>query len=379
MKACFEQVTTGTLHRMLGVKPRKSDFKYNKDRPWRYDLIIIDESSMVDVALMSKTLAAVKNGAKVILLGDKNQLSSVEEGTVFGDLCESAVLKTDFYGSDTYTFFNQFIRFDGFKMADEAKEKAGLYDNITELKKSYRFSAELGLGRFAKLVLTGEQINSSDYVDKPKSQGVYIRESVNDSVVEELMMIYQEYIQEPDVKQALQKLNKIRFLVATRSGSLGLDSVNYLIESFLNSNDLIDTRSVYYVNRPVIINKNDYQLGLFNGDVGIIRRNERGQIKVFFEDPELGVKSVEPALIKNMETVFAMTIHKSQGSEFEQVVIVLPENTEVKLLNRQLLYTGITRAKEKALIISSQEVLDTCIEQVVSRSSGIKNILEKYG
>jgi len=177
---------------------------------------------------------------------------------------------------------------------------------------------------------------------------------------------YAEYIQENDDKTALEKLNNQRILCAVREGDKGVYALNRKIEKYLHGKGWLSPGSEFYENRPIMVTGNNYELGLFNGDIGIVRGG-----RVWFESADGSLKSVLPAFLENVETVFAMTIHKSQGSEFNRVLTVLPENQDLALLTAELLYTAATRAKNKLIVQGSQEVILHCTGRRVERSSGI--------
>src|SRR5699024_2795775 len=168
-----------------------------------------------------------------------------------------------------------------------------------------------------------------------------------------------------------KKLNQLRVLYAVREGPDGIYALNREIERLLERKGWIIKNSDFYENRPVIINSNNYELGLFNGDIGIVRKDNNGVLKVWFEESDGSLKSVFPSFIDSAETVFAMTIHKSQGSEFQKVMVVLPEIEELPLLTRELLYTGVTRAREKVILRGKKEVILASVDKKVQRASGI--------
>ncbi len=195
--------------------------------------------------------------------------------------------------------------------------------------------------------------------------------------IHEYILSFKDFIEEKDISVALKKMNRIRILCAVREGLQGVYALNQKIEKILakECSADFDPSSEFYHNRPIMITRNDYLLELSNGDVGItrhIQENGHTGAYAFFEGDTAGcVKRVPTALLPDHETVFAMTIHKSQGSEFDQVVVVLPDNNPYGLLSRELFYTAITRAKSKVLVQSSESSLKDCFEKSVRRSSGI--------
>lgn len=332
-----------TLHRLLGYIPDSVFFRYNETNRLPYDVVIVDECSMVDVALMAKLLGAVDSDSRLFLLGDKDQLASVEAGSVFGDLCRAS--------------------------------DSGLLRGKVELKtKSYRFDAGKGIGRFSAGVIAGKEPDPDDYHDDPQIQLDYNHSS---ALSDNMALLYRQYIEEPDIRTALQKLNLVRFLCVTRENERSVREVNLQIEKLLSRQveGFKPAPSGFYHNQPVIITQNDYNLGVFNGDVGLIRK-EGDTFYAWFEDPETGVRRVPAGYLNHYETVFAMTIHKSQGSEFDNVVVILPEKQGEKLLTRELLYTAVTRAKTRVLLQASPESLRKCVSRAVSRASGIEKRLK---
>jgi exodeoxyribonuclease V alpha subunit len=332
-----------TLHRLLGYIPDSVFFRHNKENPLPHDVLIIDECSMVDVALMAKLLDAVSGHTRIYLLGDKDQLASVEAGSVFGDLCR-------------------------------AGDSSLLQGKVETKTKSYRFDPEKGIGRLSREVIAGNAIDFEAFANDAQ---VRIDTGFSNDLFEEYAGRYLDYLNEPDVKTALQKFNQVRFLCVTRENEHSVAEVNRRIERFLagKNQDFEPRSSGFYHNQPVIITQNDYNLQVFNGDVGLIRQ-EGNAFYCWFEGPEGGVKKVQAGYLNFYETVFAMTIHKSQGSEFEHVVVILPDQHGEKLLTRELLYTAVTRAKSSVLVQTAKGSLDKCTGRAVSRASGIEKRLK---
>jgi exodeoxyribonuclease V alpha subunit len=331
-------------------------FRHNEKNRLPYDVLIIDECSMVDGAMMAKLLNAVDNKTKVYLLGDKDQLASVEAGSVFGDLCRT-------------------------------KDCELLTGKIEVKTVSYRFDADKGIGKFSQEVISGTFSDLASYVD---DEQIKIDTTLSSDLFNQYAILYKEYIDEPDIKTALQKLNLVRFLCVTRENEHSVSQVNKQIQYYLSKQipEFKPKTEGFYHNQPIIVTQNDYKLGIFNGDVGIIRRkktNDGEVLMAYFEKTEKeskedrkesGVKEIQAGYLNHFETVFAMTIHKSQGSEFDNVVVILPEKQGEKLLTRELLYTGVTRAKTKVLIQTTEQVLLKCVERSVSRASGLEKRLK---
>jgi len=369
----FMALQPSTLHRLLGYIPDSPYFKHRKGFPLTHDVVIIDESSMIDAALFAKLLNAIGPQTKLILLGDKDQLASVEAGSLFGDLC-LAKGAINHFSADRLALINETIaNAEQLIPAAMLTSKHALKEHIIELKYSHRFKSEEGIGKLSKAIINNEVAAIEDFINHQKDKQVAIYTDYSAKAFEEFITGYQEYIVEKDIKKAFEKLNNLRVLCATREGEQGLYSINKKIEDFLRSKNLISTVDEFYEHRPVMVTSNNYNLGLFNGDIGIIRKDEGGALKAHFESPNGEIVKILPGLLSKVETVFAMTIHKSQGSEFDQVLISLPNVEEMNILTRELLYTGVTRAKSKVVILGSAALILQTAKEQVQRASGIQD------
>jgi exodeoxyribonuclease V alpha subunit len=346
MKKMLVTLKAQTIHRLLGAQKDSVFFRYNEKKRLPYDLVIIDECSMIDGALMAKLLSAVPDKALVYMLGDKDQLASVEAGSVFGDICR-------------------------------AHESVILKNNIEFKNQSFRFDANKGIGKFSQEVIKATFNDIKSYQNDAQ---ISIDTLYEENLFKQYALGYLDYIQEPDIKMALKKINTVRFLCLTRENKNSVHETNKRIETLLkkeiNNTAQFSPSEGFYHNQPIIVTRNNYELGVFNGDVGLIRKVDE-KFFAHFESNDGSIKKIQAGYLNDYQTVFAMTIHKSQGSEFEHVVVVLPEKAAGKLLTRELLYTAVTRAKTKVLLQTSEETLKTCIETEVLRSSGLKQRLLK--
>ncbi|HEX7367277.1 MAG TPA: exodeoxyribonuclease V subunit alpha [Pelobium sp.] len=378
IKTKFQEIQPSTLHRLLGYIADSPYFKHNAENPLNFDVVIVDESSMIDAALFSKLLDAVGQQTRLILLGDKNQLASVEAGSLFGDLC-MAQPELNLFSSEQQSLINSFITdaTSQIKTATAPSEHP-LFQHIVELKFSHRFNSEEGIGKFSAAIIVNDEPKIKEFIHQNKDEQVLIDTEFEKSVFENFVSGYKAYIAEPDIKTALQKFNQLRVLCAIREGEQGLYVTNKKIEQYLANQSLLKTETEFYEHRPIIMNSNNYALGLFNGDIGIIRKDDHGVLKAHFEDSEGNLKEVLPGLLSGVETVFAMTIHKSQGSEFEQVLILLPKTEGINILTRELLYTGVTRAKKKVLIQATEDSILSAAAAQVKRASGISQRFLNY-
>lgn len=369
----FQSLEPSTIHRLLGFISDSSYFKYTKTNPLNYDVVIIDESSMIDVALFAKLLDAIGPQTRLILLGDKDQLASVEAGSLFGDLCQ-AQPELNLFTAGRAEFINSFIAENGRQIGDVMMKddlSHPLFQHIVELKYSHRFASGEGIGRFSKAIIVNDDEIIKMFLVPDADKQVVVDLDYAPKVFNDFILGYRNYVIEPDIKTAISKLNNLRILCAIREGEQGLYAMNRKVEKYLSDHHMITLSSEFYNHRPIIITSNNYALGLYNGDVGIIRPDDKGVLKAWFEDPEGNIKSVIPGLISNAETVFAMTIHKSQGSEFDKVLVVLPSGGNVSILTRELLYTGVTRAKTTVYLQGTGEVILQAASEQVKRASGI--------
>lgn len=374
----IESLKPSTLHSLLGYKKESVNFKYNAENPLPYNWVVVDEASMIDVPMFSKLLSALGDRCRIILLGDKDQLASVEAGSLLGDLCQT-LPSLNIFSSKSVQWINQFIsdpergihpEFIG----DQTQLMAG---HIIELKYSHRFNSQGAIGKVSRAVIDGDLERLKSLIGEATASNVTFDFEYKEEVLAKFVEGYEAYINEPDITEALKKLNQLRVLVAVRESNRGMYAINKFIELQLRKKGLVKPDGDFYENRPIMVTRNMYDLELLNGDTGILRKDANGNIKAYFEDGKGGVKSVLPAYLTYSETVFAMTIHKSQGSEFNKVFVVLPEGTSNALLTRELLYTGITRAKDHITIQGKQDTIDYAVGTCVKRISGITGRMDQ--
>ena len=357
-----------TLHRLLGVRRYSSVFKHNHANPLPWDVVVVDEASMVDLAMMSKLVDALKPGARLILLGDKDQLASVESGAVLADCIQA------------------------------------LPDNTVTLQKSYRFNREISA--FARAVNNNDSTTAwsmliSDTQGATTPLGLQLLQDPLPDFIAARYIRYMEKVaalpdnrQDNDIRQLFDCLNQFRVLCTTRHGAKGVATINRQVEQRLAASNhpcqpggrscaIPGARDTgpslaggWYPGRPVMILNNDYGLNLFNGDIGICLPDisTPGAFKVWFEREDGSLKGYQPYRLPTCETVFAMTIHKSQGSEFAEVLVVLPAS-DTPLLTRELIYTAVTRARTRVLIASDQNIFNAAVQRTISRSSGLHEML----
>ena len=323
-----------TIHRLLGARPPSPYFKYSAESPLPFDVVVLDEVSMIDLPLMSKLVGALKEGARLILLGDKDQLASVETGSVLADLT------------------------------------AALPACTQELKKFYRFAGQIKA--FADAVNQQEASRAWELLEKNHTDVGLLQAEVITYIVDKQINYLQLIANNADFTQIYAVFNEFQVLCAIRHGLNSVEDINYRVTQALNTKNLIHGSSDWYVGRPILITQNDAVLHLYNGDIGLCLADSEsnGQLMVFFLLADGTVRKYLPARLPSCETVFAMTIHKSQGSEFNEVLLLLPDAIN-PILSKELIYTGVTRAKKMVKIVSNKAVFLAAVQRKVKRHSGL--------
>lgn len=398
-----------TLHRLLGARPDTRHFRHDSSNPLHLDVLVIDEASMIDLEMMSAVLAALPDDARLILLGDKDQLSSVEAGAVLGDLCRRA--EAGHYSAATAEWLRETTgdRVDAWVRSDALP----LDQQVAMLRLSHRFGAGSGIGMLAQSVNAGDALQVRRRLAEPRTDIAWVDVGAWRDRLAELVLDggakrfaqradgaapagYRHYLQalrrdrpagradaETFARWAhgvLQAFSRFQLLCPLRRGPWGTEGLNHQITAILHQAELIDASREWYEGRPVLVTRNDYHLGLMNGDVGVALRvpDENGELhlRVAFEvagetgDAGSRIRFILPSRLGERETVYAMTVHKSQGSEFDHAALVLPDEPSA-VLTRELLYTGITRARRWFSLQGSWPIIEQSIGQPVHRHSGL--------
>ncbi|AWL11635.1 Exodeoxyribonuclease V [Saliniradius amylolyticus] len=363
-----------TLHRLLGPLPGKVTFRHHKDNPLPVDTLVLDEASMVDLPLMTKLLEALPSHCRLILLGDHHQLASVEVGSVLGDICQSWYGMTDNpaaqFDRDTIHMIQAVT---GYHLEAARKPVSLLQNHLVRLHKSHRFDADSGISQLAQAVNDGQFETLSQVLTQNHDDIHWYSNPQVKQLLELLGEVYPDYFracQRRDIRTAFQALSQIQVLCATRKGPWGMEQLNLLIEQHLAKQGWIKPQQDFYTGRPVMVTQNNYRLNRFNGDVGIVMPDEDGLIKVWFQRADGGFENALPSRVPAHDTLYAMTIHKSQGSEFSHAVLCLPKSPS-PILSRELLYTGITRARDKMSLFAGQGILQAAVDQPCQRGSGL--------
>jgi exodeoxyribonuclease V alpha subunit len=385
-----------TLHRLLGTRPDSRHFRHHADNPLHADLVVVDEASMIDMDMMASLLEALSPHTRLILLGDKDQLASVEAGAVMGDLCRHA--HQGRYKQSTIDFVQDTCGADisNYQETEQAPGNA-LAQQTAMLRTNWRSKDSPGIGELARAVneenlpqvrKAFQQYNDSLHRHPLRSDGQQLETLLLNGSGDHhgLRALFNAMATPPAQRQdfdawaagLLKQLTHQQLLSGLRSGPFGVQQLNQRITRHLQQQDLAPERE-WYPGRPVMMTRNDYQLGLMNGDVGLTlplleERNGKPELllRVAFQLPDGRIKWVLPSRLDGVETVYAMTVHKSQGSEFRHTLLVLPDAPH-PLLTRELIYTAVTRARDRFTLLEfgKPAVLDSAVKKRTWRASGL--------
>lgn len=453
--------TSYTLHRLLGSGPG-GRFRHHRDNPLPYDVVVIDEASMIDVAMAAHLLDAVAPHTRLVMLGDKDQLAAVEAGAVFAELSarpafsaqgvkriagalgigegrlaqalprlaedvverperfrqtdRSADHASDLFDAppdDLFAAPGNVASNSASNVADRRhadpygadasaasarfgtavhESQSPLADCVVWLERNYRFGLESPIGRLSLAIRNGAASAALDVLlDDATQRAASLYEDAHvalaERTVERLAAGFAPYAnalaaalaaETPDPLPLFDALNRFRVLCATRLGPRGVDQVNALMAAQVrrSAGVTLAVGAQWFAGRPVMVTRNDYALGLFNGDIGIALPGAGGALRVYFRTADGGLRAVSPAALPPHDTAFALTVHKSQGSEFEHAVLMLP-STFSRVLSRELVYTAITRARERVEVIGASAVLAQAIATPTQRDSGLAARIEE--
>ncbi|MEV6286100.1 exodeoxyribonuclease V subunit alpha [Kribbella sp. NPDC051770] len=333
-----------TLHMLLGRRPDSSSrFRHDRTNRLPHDIIVVDETSMVSLTMMARLLEAVRPGARLVLVGDPDQLASIEAGAVLADLVDGLV--------------------------------AGGHIEAAELRTSHRFGSEIG-----ELALAVREDRADDVLTVLRGgdeRVVFVededpRERLREAMLPDVLAI-RRAAEAGDADAALAAVDRHRLLCAHREGPWGVQQWNRTVERWITEETEDPLWDTWYVGRPVLVTANDYALGIYNGDVGVTIRRPDGSLRVCIAGAR-GRRDFAPSRLGNIETLHAMTIHKSQGSQAAEVTVLLP-NEESRLLTRELFYTAITRAVDRVRVVGAEESVRLALTRRALRATGLRQRL----
>jgi len=346
-----------TVQKLIGTKIGSVSAKFNINEPLPHGLIIADETSMFDLSLMKKLFSALSPSASIVFLGDKDQLASVQAGSVFGDICSFARIEN----------------------GNKSGNAECLSKSITVLKKSFRFDPDKGIGKISKAVNESDvkgvwdAFSSDDnirFIENSELSFQGFRKRLKEIIESEIIRYSKDFpyifpVDNAKPVELIARMKNIQILSALRNGPGGFGEINAIVE------EIFSLAGNIYHGMPVMAVENDYDMKIFNGDTGIICKEDR--LNAYFPGDD-ALRKINPYLLKSYEKSFCMTVHKSQGSEFENVIFVLP-NEDSRVLTKELIYTALTRAKKNITVIGSKEILKAGILRKTERSSGLSSRL----
>ena len=370
---CAHLPTAGTtLHRLLGTIPDSPSFRHHADNPLPLDIVVVDEASMIDLPLMAKLVEAVPDGARLVLLGDPDQLPSVEAGDVLAGILAAlnhhprdVDCRHPREGGGPWTL-------------DVENESPAFPARHIHLTRGWRQSAELDLAPLAAAVREGDSDTALELLRSGELSGVHFHEGNADPLRthrDHLVAHWTALAEANDPAEALAKANGLRILTAVREGPQGARSLNARIEELLAGTRRgagpASAAGRYFHGRLLLITENSYRHRLFNGDIGICLRDDGGTVMAWFagDDPQ-SPRPFHPAALPAHDSAFAMTVHKAQGSEFDEVWLILPERFN-RVLSRELVYTGITRARERLQFMGDKARIEQALRCLSVRRSGM--------
>ena len=369
----FPEVQGATLHRLLGLRADGRSWSHDASNPVDADVLIVDEASMIDLPMAYRLLSALSPDTRLILLGDADQLPSIHVGNVMADLCREPTGYSESFSKSARELVHGEL--------PVAARGHALVDAICRFERNYRFVKDSGIGRLTRNVRAGTAAFG------PDENGVHFRNvaDLQDGGLEQLLpAFFDDYLrllasqQVPRAAALLKVFEQTRILCAQREGPLGVVNVNRLFETLFEQRGLKQRGQTFYTGKPVMVTRNDYNLNLFNGDLGICVPGREQGLRVAFPDAQGNLQHTSTLRLSHQETCFAMTVHKSQGSEFDHVVLILDRfsaSSSGQLQMRELLYTAITRARRRITIYSTPDTWEQTLKTTSTRTSGLQELL----
>ncbi len=359
---------TMTLHRLLGWRPDNATrFRHHRGNRLKHDLVVVDESSMVELTMMGRLLEAVRPQARLVLVGDPRQLTSVGAGAVLADVVRGF---HDHFGDET--------------AADAASPVASLTENFRSTHDIKQLAEALRAGDADEVLATLRR--PSDEVElvelpaagpdgeEPVGQGAALAEALHERSLD-LALRVRRHAAAGEHEQAVAALDTHRLLCAHRDGPFGVRTWNRQVERWLAEEVGEPVLGEWYVGRPLLVTTNDYALEVYNGETGAVVRAPDGRLRAWISGSER-LRDFSPARLEAVETMHAMTVHKSQGSQAAHVTVLLPE-ADSRLLTRELFYTAITRAQQQVRVVASEAAVRAAVAREAQRASGLRDRLAR--
>ena len=367
-----------TIHKLLKITNKTAIPGKNHDNKLVADILIVDEASMIDVEIMAYLIDALPKQIRVIFLGDHYQLPSVAPGNLIADICSKA-------SGFSEQQHNMLVKLTNEELPSNNMAKSVIADAVVELQNSYRFKDNSSIGQLAKsikLANSKKMLNCISEADSQLQWCNFTDDALQQQTINLALTAYTSYFKKLNIAstpyEILTEFNKFRVLCAIKDSNYGTKQINRKIESLLKKQNLIPLynkygNGEYYFGRPIILNRNDYHFGLSNGDTGVILPVAH-KLQAVFLNSDNNVVHVPISQLTEHEPAYAITVHKSQGSEFDNVALLLPQNFN-NILTNSLLYTGVTRSKNKFSLFANIDILLQALNNHEARVSGLTSLL----
>ncbi|WP_367670648.1 exodeoxyribonuclease V subunit alpha [Sodalis-like secondary symbiont of Drepanosiphum platanoidis] len=378
-------IKSTTLHRLLGSTKNNKKMFYNNFNKLNLDVLIIDESSMIDLHMFYNIIIACPKNALIIFIGDQYQLSPIESGSIFNDICKLSNI-----GYSKFRI-NEILKFTGINIFKKVNvlQKKGIYDNFCMLKTNYRFKKNSNINKLSNSINLGFLKKSLKILKSKKNKNIFYYNLITKKdyffMIKNCIKYYKLYllkiINNESPESILKTFNKYRLLCTLRKGPFGVEGLNKIIEYQLIKNKILNISNIntkkFYIGKPIMITKNSESLGLYNGDIGIFLFDyKKNNFYAFFQKFDNKIYKISLNKLPSYETAFAITVHKAQGSEFLKTSLVLP-NLKLPILTRELLYTAITRTCKCFFLYGNDNILDYILKNNVNRKSGLIERINK--
>ncbi|WP_343154686.1 exodeoxyribonuclease V subunit alpha [Buchnera aphidicola (Pseudoregma panicola)] len=345
-----------TIHSLLKINPGITYPKFNKKNKLNIDLLIIDECSMISLILLNSLIKSTKKKTKIIFLGDFNQLPPINDINIIKQICKN-------FNNNFSKKMLKILKYTINYHNSTKKKKCYINDNVCILKKNYRFKKHSGIYKISNMILKNKINKLKKKIQENKLDNIFFKKISNFEEYKNMIKIifkkYKKYWnlvkKNSSPKKILEEFNKIRVICAIKKGFFGIKKINKNIKKIMIKKKIIKKNKKWYIGKPIIIKKNQRDLNIFNGYIGILLYDRNKNKKIFFKSYDNNFIKIPKYAIKHYEVAWSITIHKSQGSEFKETIIIIP-NKKHKILNKNLIYTAITRTKKKTIIFSDKKI-----------------------
>lgn len=362
-----------TIHQLLGISKTSDKIFFNKKNPLHLDVLIIDEASMINIIMMNHIFSSIQKHTKLIFIGDHNQLPPIGAGSILKTIYNYSGYG---YSSETTSLLKQMTQYSNVYKKENKNNTCLISDKICILKKNYRFEKNSGISILSKAIYD-EKKEIFFKLFNNSIKNIFFYENNNDNqyqtMINKIIVYNKKYWNTIDQKKNIQEIitqfQNHQILCIIRDSHLGVNHINQALEQAMYKKKIIKkyfyiNHTIWYLGKPIIITKNNQYLNLCNGDIGIAYFNSQKQIQVCFLKDKHQIKYIPIDLLEHYETAWCITVHKAQGSEFNDVTLILP-NKNLEILNQEILYTAITRARKKLNIFSNKKIFITTVKNTV--------------